>query len=373
MRMRAAMRWTRDGRLGSRVRTLTIASILISIVSLGAAHADDGQVAVATLELTPAPYTLTLPDKVGVLGAAASLELSFEVSGRVDRILGQGARVEEGAVVAELDRDLEKAELRRSSLLLEEALSELARVHGLQQSRAASESALETATTAVGLRRAERDAAQERLDRRRLEARFAGVVADVQIEPGEVTVPGRPVAKLLNFDLMKLEVGVPGRQVGQVSPGAAVELRVPALPGRSFAGSVHHVAPSAANGGALFEVEILVPNAEGQLKPGMSARASIMTRVVPDALVLPLQASVLRDGARVVFFVDAGQARAVDVSDAILHGDRLVLPGETRPRALVVRGQHDLRDGSSVRVDASVLEGRDGATASAPRVEVIGP
>jgi len=369
MRMRAAMRWTRGGRCGSRASALAITSLAFSF---GLARAEDDQVAVATVELTPAPYTLTLPDKVGVLGAAASLELSFEVSGRVERILGQGARVEQGDVVAELDSDLERAELRRSSLLLEEARSELARVHGLQQSRAASESALESATTAVGLRRAEHAAAQERLDRRQLQARFGGVVADVDIEPGEVTVPGRPVAKLLNFDLMKLEVGVPGRQVGQVSPGAEVELRVPALPGRSFAGSVHHVAPSAANGGALFEVEILVPNTEGEIKPGMSARASIVTRVIPDALALPLQASVQRDGARVVFFVNEGQARAVDVSEAILHGDRLVLQGETRPRALVVRGQHDLRDGSSVRLDGSVLEDR-GATASAPRVEVIGP
>jgi membrane fusion protein (multidrug efflux system) len=335
------------------------------------AQADDGGVVVATVTLEPAPYTVTLPDKVGVLAAATRLELSFEVSGRVELILEQGTRVVPGDVVAQLDPALEQAELRRSSLLLEDALSELKRVQGLQRSSAASDSALEAARTAVGLRRAERDSARERLDRRQLRARFAGVVADVDIEPGEVTVPGRPVARLLDFDVMKLEVGVPGRQIGFVAPGALVELLVPALPGERFEGVVEHVAPSAANGGALFEVDIRVPNGDGRLKPGMSARASIVTEVVPDALAVPVQASVLRDGVRVVFIVEDGRARRVDVTEALLHGDVLVLRDPPGAAALVVRGQHDLRDGIPVQVDGTVLDGGD-ASEDALTVEVMG-
>jgi membrane fusion protein (multidrug efflux system) len=289
----------------------------------------------------------------------------------VEVILEQGTRVKPGDVVAQLDAALEQAELRRSALLLDDALSELKRVQGLQRSSAASDSALEAARTAVGLRRAERDAARERLDRRQLRARFAGVIADVDIEPGEVTVPGRPVARLLDFEVMKLEVGVPGRQIGRVEPGAAVDVVVPALADERFTGRVAHVAPSAANGGALFEVDVRVPNPTGRLKPGMSARASIVTEVVAEALAVPVQASVLRDETRVVYFVEEGRAHGTDVSGALLHGDVLVLRDVAQARTLVVRGQHDVRDGSPVRLDGSVLEGAP-AGGAAPRVEVIG-
>jgi len=337
------------------------------------ASADESAaVRVASRVLEAAPYSVTLPDKIGILEAAASQRLGFEVAGRVERILGQGARVEAGGEIAALESDLEQAEVRRANLFVREAESELARVQGLQKSRATSESALESARTAVDLRRAERDAAIERLERRRLEARFDGIVADVRIDPGEITSPGNVIAQLLNFELMKLEVGVAGYQIGSVKPGAGVIVTVPALPGREFAGQVHHVAPSASMGGALFEVEILVPNDHGALRPGMSARARIVTREIESALVVPLESAVERGGLRVVFFVDDGHAAMVSLEAATLHGDRLILSGALPYRELVVRGQHDLRDGFAVTVDNAVLAGLPESTANvAP--EVVGP
>jgi RND family efflux transporter MFP subunit len=314
-------------------------------------------VRVAAISLEPRPYSVTLPDKVGVLEAAASQSLGFEVAGRVERILGQGARVEAGGEIAALESALEEAEVRRASLLVQDARSELERVLGLRKSRAASEAALESARTAVGMRLAERDAAVERLARRHLEARFAGVVADVQIDPGEIATPGHVIAELLNFELMKLEVGVAGYQIGSVKPGAEVIVTVPALAGQEFAGHVLGVAPSAGNGHALFEVEILVPNDRAVLKPGMSARTRIVTRSIESALVVPLEAVVQRADQRVVFFIEQGRARAVALDDATLHGDRLILPGSLPYRELVVRGQHDLQEGFAVEVDNAVIAG----------------
>jgi membrane fusion protein (multidrug efflux system) len=308
---------------------------------------------------------------VGVLEAAASLEVSFEVSGRVERILGQGAAVTKGDEIAALDSQLEKADLRRAELLLADARAELKRLRGLQASRAASKSALESAHTAVGLRRAELDAASERLARRRLTARFDGVMADVRLDPGEVTVPGSPVADLLNLDLMLLEVGIPARQIARAQPGAPVTVEIPALGPEPFAGTVHHVAPAATGGGTLFEVDVLVPNAERRLRPGMGARAFVITNELPEALVVPLAASVQRGGRRVVFFVDEGLAHAVPVDDAILQGDELVLSPAIPYRTLVVRGQYDLDDGMAVRVDNSILAGQANSDMDPVAAEVV--
>jgi multidrug efflux pump subunit AcrA (membrane-fusion protein) len=167
----------------------------------------------------------------------------------------------------------------------------------------------------------------------------------------------------MNFDLMRLEVGVPGHQIGRVKPGARAWAAIPALGGRRFEGLVHEVAPSADSGGALFEVDILVPNHEGPLRPGMTARAIIETRAVERALVVPLEASLERDGRRVVFFAVDGRARAVPVDDSGIHGDRIVLDGELPYRRLVVRGQHDLEDGWPLEIDNAILAGLDGRDA----------
>jgi RND family efflux transporter MFP subunit len=367
----------RFGKTRGRERTPRAAALLLAALLPALASAVDTnsteapRIRVAVRELEAVPHAIALPGKVGVLEAAASLELSFEVSGRVERIVGQGGVVEQGDEVAALDSELEDADLLRAELLLQDARSELKRLRDLQASRAASESALDSARTAAGLRRAERDAASERLARRRLVARFDGVLADVRLDPGEVAVPGKPIARLLNFDLMLLELGVPAHQVTRVATGASVKVEIPALANELFAGTVHHVAPSAADGGTLFEVEVLIPNSEQRLREGMGARAFVVTDEIPEALVLPLSASVQRNGQRVVFFVAEGRAHAVPVEDAVLDGDRLVLSTSIPHRTLVIRGQHDLDEGMRVRVDNSILTGQVDPRAEDITAEVV--
>lgn len=322
---------------------------------------------VATRTLEPRPYEIVLPGKVGVLDAASSMRVSFEVMGRLERVLGDGARVEIGDEIAKLDSDLEQAQLRQAELRLLDAERELGRVRGLKASSAASQKSLDAARIAIGLRAAERDIALEHLSRRRLVAPFSGVVTDVRLDPGEVAHPGAPLARLLSFGLMKLEVGVPGYEITEVSPGALARIEVPALPGETFEGTVHLVAPAAAEDGHLFEVEVLVPNPQRRLRPGMGARVRLVTRALPRALIVPLECMVERSGERIVFFVEEGQARAVPVTHAPLVGDDLVLPDTLPYRDVVVRGHRDLRDGTPVRVDATILSGlQPGERAAAP-------
>jgi len=53
----------------------------------------------------------------------------------------------------------------------------------------------------------------------------------------------------------------------------------------------------------------------------------------------------------------ASMRTAVATHDAILHGDRLILPGSLPYRELVVRGQQDLQDGLEVTIDNTVIAG----------------
>ena len=331
---------------------LAAIGVLGAVAALAEGEPAPAQV-VATRTLEARAHRIALPAKVGVLEAAADRMLSFEVPGRLVRVLGEGARVVTGDVVAGLDTALETAQVRQAELRLEDARRELSRVRGLKS--AVSGKVVDSARIALGLRESERDVAQAHLARRRLVATFDGVMTDVRLDPGEVAQPGVPVARLLSLDLLKLEVGVPGYEIVDVRPSAAVDVLVPALPGSHFEGSVHVVAQAAAVGAHLFEVEILVPNRDRRLRPGMGARGRIATRELESAILIPLECMVERGGERVVFFVADGRAHRVPIDLAALDGEHFVLPATLPYRDVVVRGQHDLSDGVDVRVDQTVL------------------
>jgi hypothetical protein len=89
----------------------------------------------------------------------------------------------------------------------------------------------------------------------------------------------------------------------------------------------------------------------------MGARVRLVTRELERVLVVPLECMVERSGRRVVFFVEGDQARAVDVTDAPLVGEDLVLPATLSYRDVVVRGHRDLRDGTRIHRDQTILTG----------------
>jgi len=316
-------------------------------------------VLVATANLSPGAYDVTLPDKLSVLEAGEHRMLSFETPGRLEAVAAEGRPIDAGLKVAWLDAALERTRVRQAELQLRDARSQLQRIAGLKRSQVASEKAHDDAITAVGLRESELDAAREQLERKTLRAPFDGVIAEILADPGEVVGVGTPIATLMKLDALMLSVGVPGYQVGRVREGAEVAVSVPALPGERFLGVVDRVAPAAASGRHLFEVEILVPNAHGKLRPGMSARAAIVTSMLEGVIVAPLEAVVERGGRRTVFLIEEGRAQAVDVGDAPLHGDHVLIAIGDGSVALVVRGQHGLQDGTVVRVDNTVLRAAD--------------
>jgi multidrug efflux pump subunit AcrA (membrane-fusion protein) len=121
-------------------------------------------------------------------------------------------------------------------------------------------------------------------------------------------------------------------------------------------GTVDRIAEAVPEGRHLFEVEIVIDDPSGA-RPGMSAQARIVVAALESALVLPVVATVERDGVPVVYVVEDGMARELSVQSATRDGDRLILPADGPSHELVVRGQRALQDGMSVRIDNAVLGG----------------
>jgi len=114
---------------------------------------------------------------------------------------------------------------------------------------------------------------------------IAGEVVLKAIHGGEVAAPGSPLFTVADLSSVKLTVYVPVAEVGQVQIGQAAQVTVDAYPGRTFAGSVTHIAgrteftpknvqTADERARMVVAVEVTLPNADGALRSGMAAEAT---------------------------------------------------------------------------------------------------
>ncbi len=120
-----------------------------------------------------------------------------------------------------------------------------------------------------------------------------GMVLSRQIEPGQTVAASfqTPVLFTLAEDLrrMVLHVDIDEADIGQVREGMRASFTVDAYPGRRFPATITEVRfdPQDEDGVVTYEALLQVDNRELLLRPGMTATASIVTRRIGDALLIP--------------------------------------------------------------------------------------
>jgi multidrug efflux pump subunit AcrA (membrane-fusion protein) len=80
-----------------------------------------------------------------------------------------------------------------------------------------------------------------------------------------------PVMVIVNTDPLRVRLLVPEKMAADVAVGQSVSVRVDAHPNRAFEGKVSRINPSVDPQTRSFEVEALLDNKEGALKPGFFA------------------------------------------------------------------------------------------------------
>lgn len=127
-----------------------------------------------------------------------------------------------------------------------------------------------------------------RLQRARTEIRapIAGTVLTKGIEVGELAMPGRLVAVLVDLSRLDLRVYVPEAQIGKIKLGDPAKVQVDAFPDRYFSASITQIDQQAQftprdihmpeeRVRMVFGVKLALQNPTRQLKPGMPADAWI--------------------------------------------------------------------------------------------------
>ena len=144
---------------------------------------------------------------------------------------------------------------------------------------------------------------------------------------------------LTDIDPIKIDFRVPEIFLGQVRDGQTIEIRVDAIPDRTFSGQIYVIDPVVDVNGRAIRLRARAPNPDGALKPGLFARITIVTDAREDALMVPEAAVMPAGTGKAVYVVDNGKARLTKVE----IGKRLRRQGRDHGRAQGRRPGRDCR------------------------------
>ncbi len=294
---------------------------------------------------------LTLTDDVLAVGSLKSSQgvmLRPEVSGRVARLgFVDGQRVTRGQLMVQLDDNLQQAQLKQAEAQASIARTNLQRSRELLGQGFVSQSAVDQNAAAMQVADAQVALAHAQLARMKVLAPFDGTAGLGIVDVGAYVKDGADLVNVEDLASLKVQFAVPERYLDRLRAGQAVELKVDAMPGRTFKGRVQAVDSQVDANGRALQVLAQVDNQGAQLRPGMFARPRVVFSVREGAVVVPEEALVPQ-GARQLLFkvVDGpdGQKLAqrleakvglrlpgkVEILEGLKAGDTVVTAGHAR-------------------------------------------
>jgi len=244
----------------------------------------------------------------GTLAPRDQVDVGAEISGRIeDLYVDFNDHVRKGQKLARLNTEQLDAQLAQARATFAQARATLAQEEqtyprdvALAKSNAMSKQDLDNARANLLRARANADLASAQvkadetlLSKATIFSPIDGVVLDRKVSRGQTVVAAMqtPVLFTLASDLsqMELDVDIDEADVGKVHPGQTATFTVDAYPGRTFDAKLVsiHSAPKTVQGVVTYQGVLLVSNADGLLKPGMTATAQITAARVGNALLAP--------------------------------------------------------------------------------------
>jgi HlyD family secretion protein len=183
-----------------------------------------------------------------------------------------------------------------------------------------------------------------------IRAPMSGQVYGKPVQPGSVLGAGTPAVRLVSSDGAYFEGEFPASILSKIKIGSAVNVSIDGYEGAPIIGSIVSVSPSASNVGRLFRARVMIPF-RTEIKPGMFARGNVTLRTVDNATVVPTEAISRRGSKSVVFIVEGDKAKMVEIVPGLTSNGDTQAGGIQPGASIVVAGQADLDDGSTITVE----------------------
>jgi HlyD family secretion protein len=207
------------------------------------------------------------------------------------------------ANLAQARSDLRRAEENFAARIIPEAEIQRART-----TVATAEAAVAAASQRVEQARATLEGARDTLAKTQVRSPMDGIVTAKRVEEGEVAVigiqnsPGTVLLTISDMSVVETELEVDETSIPSVKVGQEARIRIDAYPNQTFKGVVTEVggspilpAAGQSSNAIKFLVRVEIKDPPPDVKPGLSVSSDILTGFRAKALVVPIQALVIRD------------------------------------------------------------------------------
>ncbi|MEO6830503.1 MAG: efflux RND transporter periplasmic adaptor subunit [Acidobacteriaceae bacterium] len=255
--------------------------------------------------------------------------------------------------------------MAKASLVQAQSAYDIAKTHLASTKAISRADALKSAAGQLVSAKAKYEAADAQLGYSEIRSPINGVVTDRSLFAGETAPAGTPLITVMDISTLLAKAHLPQDQARLLKVGQGASVHVDGMD-QPVAGTVSLISPALDPGSTTIEVWVKVPNKEGKLKVGTPAIVSIMSKAIPNALVVPKEAVITNPaGTRIVMVVDANSvAHQREIKTGITDGNEVQVIGGLRAgEKVVTSGAYAMDDGTKVAV---VPPGGSGSGANKP-------
>ena len=318
------------------------------------------QPTISALPITLAANGSVVAWQEAIVGAEATGLRLLEVRANVGDVVRRGqllARFSPAAPQAEVAQA--QANVLEAEATAAEAAANADRARSLQSTGALSASQINQYMTLEKTAQAKVAALRSALNSQQLRLGFAqvlapddGVISARTATVGAVVGNGAELFRLIRQGRLEWRAEVTSSELGRIAVGMPARITLPG--GQTILGTVRMVAPTVDVQTRTGLVYVDLPKAGAAAKAGMFAKGEFEFGS-SNALTVPQQAVVVRDGFSYVFQLGADQRvaqRKVQVGRRV--GERIEVVGVSPETVLVASGAGFLNDGDLVKVAPAV-------------------
>jgi RND family efflux transporter MFP subunit len=214
----------------------------------------------------------------------------------------------------------------------------------------AAQDSFHNQTALVDQRAAELQLARKQLQDTVIVAPIDGAVSARHVTRGEYIRAEAPIVTLVRSNPLRLQAVVPEVAVASVRPNQTVTLSVDAYPGKTFSGVISRISPSLDEKARTLTLEATVPNANGELKPGLFASVQLLIAKESPALMVPSSSLLAFAGLTKLYVVESDHAVERVVKTGLREGGYVeILEGAKAGERVAVENLGKLSNGVPVK------------------------
>lgn len=328
-----------------------ITAVLL-VVSLPGCQSDDAKqnhiarIPVVTAEVTRQDL-MRSRDYSGSVEGIRQATVTARLAETIEKVnVRKGDAIRAGQTVVVFDQTGPSTSLRQAQAVYEDARKTYEKYERLFAEGAVSELERDARRTASDVAKANYEAAR---DAANVLAPISGIVTDVKAKAGRQTVPGESLVEIAAIDTARVLVDVSVYEARELAKGLPVRTHAQLDTTAAGEGWIDQIASSADPNTRMLRVEVLVPNLERRLLPGMFVTATIEFERRAGATAVPREALIYRESGLGAFIVRDSIAYYTPVTTgAESAGQVEITSGLTPGDIVVVLGQNNIQDKTAI-------------------------